>query len=417
MRNCVKRSVVAATALLMFGCGTADEEAETAAPYTAELGEAPPELVLGGRRYVRLELLSEADREELRNPGLWEKSNEIDNLAQLLRGVVIHMKHGQYIEAEPNVALARISLGLDRSPLPPQAGLIAPDGARIESKSVTADGDQRSRGNSTSWPSNAYALSESGGTGTMVGWRIYTAGHVIFNNSVVAGVNGWLCRDNSTTPLGTEPSCSAAGHPAWRFGGRLTVSGGVETQTWATPWALCGYKNVPVGWINLPSTASSETLARWDYGFQNLDGCIPAGTGNLGWWVTDQATLRLTTIWQAGYALLFACPALALGGSTASTDCPGGTVQLRPVTATRPFTGGSLFWTNGGTDANLVVTGGYIQSSRMDATSGHSGGAVIAWDSGTSTYWAVGTASNTAGGQSNTNYNHLTSEVLNFIYQ
>lgn len=51
----------------------------------------------------------------------------------------------------------------------------------------------------------------------------------------------------------------------------------------------------------------------------------------------------------------------------------------------------------------------------MDATPGDSGGTIIGLSGG---LWrSVGTASNTAGGQSNTNYNHMTSEVMNFIYQ
>ena len=113
--------------------------------------------------------------------------------------------------------------------------------------------------------------------------------------------------------------------------------------------------------------------------------------------------------------MLKPCPALAFGASTMSNDCPGGVVRLRPGATTRPYTGGTLYWSSTPVgDPNLIVTGGYMQSSAFDATPGDSGGALIALDDG---FWAVGNASNTAGGQSNTNYNHLTSEVVNFLYQ
>jgi len=403
-------------AFSLFGCGGTPDVAESAGEPGA-VAAAPAELIIGGQRYVRVSALSEAELEAMKDPQLWELPETEDKLAQLLRGWVSHAEYGDYVEAEPNRALARISLGLDPSPFGERGGQEPPaSGPHSKPQSITADGDQRFAGITTANPGNAYALSESGGTGTMVGWRIYTAGHVIYNNSVVPGTDGWTCRNNSTTPFGTEPSCSAAGHPRWRFGGRITVSGGVETQTWATPWVLCGFKNVPTGWRNLPSNASGTTLARWDYAVQNLDGCIPAGAGNVGWWTIDQATLRTRSTYQGGYPALQPCPAGAVGNSTAAGDCPGGTVRLRPNTSTRPYTGGTLYYTSGGSsDPNVILTGGYIQSSKLDVTAGHSGGSVIALDG--SQWWSVGCASNTAGGQSNTNYNAMTTEVVNFLYQ
>jgi len=415
-RDLLRAGVLVAGALSLAACGgTADGNNPTG---EASIEQAPAELIVNGRRYVRESSLSEAERAAIKDPALWEGPETVEKLEQLLRMYISHYKYGDYIEAEPNTKLARISLGLDPSPVGERGGDVAAPEQPVE-KSITANGDQRTVAVSTTTnPGNAYALSESGGTGTMVGWRIYTAGHVIFNNIAVPGTDGWTCRNNSTTPFGTEPSCSAAGHPRWRFGGKITVSGGVETQTWATPWTLCGYKSVPAGWRNLPAGQSGTTWARWDYGFQNLDGCIPAGAGNVGWWTIDQATLRTSTTFQGGYPALQPCPAGAVGNSTAAGDCPGGSVRLRPNTSTRPYTGGTLYWTSGGSsDPNLILTGGYIQSSKFDVTAGHSGGSIIAWDPGTSAYWSVGNASNTAGGQSNTNYNALTTEVVNFIYQ
>ncbi|HKY38443.1 MAG TPA: hypothetical protein VJN18_21015 [Polyangiaceae bacterium] len=190
--------------------------------------------------------------------------------------------------------------------------------------------------------------------------------------------------------------------------------GGGETQTWASAWAICGFVSVPNGWVNLASNSSVTTKARWDYGLQNLDGCVPAGAGNVGWWVTNQATLRVHSLYEGGYAQLQPCPALAFG---VAADCPAGTNHLRSGTNGGAFGGGSIFWTVGGnSDPALIATGGYIQSSKMDITPGHSGGALIAFHPGTNAWWAVGTTCNTAPGQSNTNYNHLTFEVQAFLY-
>ncbi|MFZ5895698.1 MAG: hypothetical protein ACOY0T_31870 [Myxococcota bacterium] len=410
-------SAIILGALSLAACG-GSADANGSSGDTSVVEVAPSELVINGRRYVRMSALSQAELDAMKDPALWEPPETVEKLEQLLRGWISHYKYGDYVEAEPNRELARISLGLDPSPRGLQGGNEAPpDGVRLVEKTITSNGDQRTVAVSTTTnPGNAYALSESGGTGTMVGWRIYTAGHVIYNNVAVPGTDGWTCRDNSTTPFGTEPSCSTAGHPRWRFGGKITVSNGVETQTWATPWVLCGFKNVPTGWRNLPSGSSGTTLARWDYGVQNLDGCIPSGAGNVGWWTIDQATLRLRTTFQGGYPALQPCPAGAIGNSTGSSDCPGGSVRLRPNTSTRPYTGGTLYWTSGGSsDPNLILTGGYIQSSKFDVTAGHSGGSIIALDG--SQWWSVGCASNTALGQFNTNYNAMTSEVVNFLYQ
>jgi hypothetical protein len=410
-----KHSVtVAIFASMQVGCSGSTDTAESViAPNSTS--SAPAELVIAGHRYVRLSAISDVEQAAMKDPALWEQPETVEKLSQLLRGWISDYKYGDYVEAEPNVELARISLGLEQSPHGLRGGDEAPaNGAPLVEKSITADGDQRAVSfSSTVSPDNAFALFESGGTGTMVGGRVYTAGHVIFNNTAVPGTDGWTCKNNTTTPFGTEPSCSAAGHPRWRFGGKISTSG---TQTWATDWVLCGSKNVPNGWVNLPASSSGTAIARWDYAVQHLDGCIPAGAGNVGWWIIDQATLRLRSTFQGGYPALQPCPAGAVGNSTAAGDCPGGSVRLRPDTSTRPYTGGSLYWSSGGSsDPNVIVTGGYIQSSKLDVTAGDSGGSVIAFDS--SAWWSVGCASNTAGGQSNTNYNNLTQEVVNFLYQ
>ncbi|HKY38444.1 MAG TPA: hypothetical protein VJN18_21020 [Polyangiaceae bacterium] len=107
-------------------------------------------------------------------------------MAQLLRAYVAHVQYGEYVEAEPNYRLARISLGLEKGGA--SMGGQEPADSGVVDKSITADGDQRAKAPfPNSNPGNAYALFEAGGSGTMVGWRVYTAGHVLYNNDTLQG--------------------------------------------------------------------------------------------------------------------------------------------------------------------------------------------------------------------------------------
>jgi hypothetical protein len=408
------------------GGGQADDHTGTVEQALAEAELGPEELIIDSRRYVRQSSLSKEELEALKDPKLWELPETEDKLAQLLRAHISHSKYGDYIEAEPNYRLARISLGIEESPTPLQGAAEPPevrptstadDVDNVEvgviSKSISSNGDGRLLALVTDIPYSAVAMSESGGGGAMLDWRIYTAAHVVYNNALAAGADGWICRNGSTDA--GNPSCVTPGHPRWRFGGRV-VSG---SPTWITGWILCGYKNVTNGWINLPANASGTTRARWDYAFQNLDGCLPNNTGSNGWWILNQATLRQRTITQAGYPVLFTCPALSLGSTNnAAGNCPQsgsqGVVQTLPGIGTRPYTGGTEYLTTA-FDANVVVTGGYIQSSLLDVTSGQSGGPVLAPDQ--NGIYIVGAAANTSQGSAVTNFNHLTNEVFNFLHQ
>jgi hypothetical protein len=51
----------------------------------------------------------------------------------------------------------------------------------------------------------------------------------------------------------------------------------------------------------------------------------------------------------------------------------------------------------------------------MDVTPGDSGGSIIGWTN--NFYYSVATASNTAPGGSNTNFNWMTAEVQGYLYQ
>ncbi len=399
-------------ALCLLGCGASSAGGVEGEPEAT--GEAPAELVLGGRRYVRVSALSDAELAAMKDPALWQGPATVEKLAQLVRSWISHEEYGDYVEAEPNRELARISLGLDPSPFGVRGGNEPLPNEGLVEKTITANGDQRTIATVTNGnPGNAYAMNEAGGTGTRVAGRIYTAAHVVYRNAVVGSPLGWLCRNQTTSPIGAE-HCFSAGNPRWRFGGKITVSGGVETQTWATSsWIVCGYKKVPNGWVNAPADMAKTTLARWDYALSNLDSCIPAGAGSVGWWTIDQATLQWLTTYQGGYPYRMPCQA----GSVGAEGYCWGPIQLRSnPPGLKYWTGGSLFWTSGGAaDPNLVLRDGYIQSSKLDTTTGQSGGSLIALDGGA--WWSVGAVSNSTDGTFFTNYNALTPEVVNFLFQ
>lgn len=393
-------------AVVLTGCASTAAKSGDA-DGAGQRGSAPAELVIDGARYVRRSALSEAEVAKLKDPQLWQEPQTLDKLAQLLRSYLWHAEYGEYIEAEPNYELAMVSLGQIAVPERGGDGPLPP-GAQVVDKSITSDGDGRnpiSSGEINLWPNNAYALVESGGTGTMVGWRVYTAGHVLWNNATSGITQGWRCRDGSASNAASP--CANPGHPRFRFSGRAIP---LSNPQFATAWALCGWKRVPSGWVNMPANTGNTALARWDYALQNLDGCIPAGADSVGWWVAPQATLRVTELWHGGYPQLQPCPALSFGGTA---DCPAGTPRLAGAPGSA-YAAGTLFWSAGGSsDPNLIATGGYLQSSKMDVTPGDSGGAIIGWNNG---WFAVATASNTAPGGSNTNYNWMTAEVQAFLY-
>lgn len=398
---------IAISVAVAFGCsGSTPENSSDGLILEESDHEGPAELVLGGKRYLRLSSLTQRQTEELSDPELWEQPETLDKLAQLLRAYVGHPQYGAYVEAEPNYELARVSLGRDAAAPAKSPPLAA---SRFSVKTISPNGDQRVKAPApTGYPSYAFALFEGGGSGTNLGDRIYTAAHVLYNNAFVPGANGWRCAN------GFSGSCGTNNIGRWRFGGRIDVdSNGVETQTWASGWSgTCGVFAVTNAWINLPTSSSGTTVARWDYGLKVLSGCMPTGAGGVGWWTTNQATLRGLQMWEGGYPGLFPCPALAIG---TPTDCPNGTSQLRTAGLSLN-SAGSLFWTSAGVDSTLVATGGYMQSTKMDITPGQSGGGVIVFDPSDGFYWVVGTTSNSVLGQTGNNFNHLTSEVQGFLY-
>ncbi len=410
--------------IVVSACASAndDDDDPVIGQASAHLDVGPNDLVIENRRFVREDTLTAEELKELQDPALWSPPETVEKLAQLLRAYVLDPKYGPYVEAEPNYELARISLGLAKSPFSDRAASKRPSDGTVE-KTVSSNGDQRAEVVApTQNPGSAIAMSEYSGSGVNLafagaggaGSRIYTAGHVLYNNAKVPGANGWNCANGSSNASG----CSS---PTWnarfRFGGRVNTATVPATPTWAGGFVGCGTMSVPNGWVNMASSASIETLARYDYGRVNMDACVPAGTSAMGWWVSTQAELRPTPITAWGYPLLRGCPALANGVESGS-DC-----GLFPITevltiGSRPFTGGTVIVGEPVTDTALTQTNGYIKTRKVDTTAGNSGGPLGAWDTATSNWYVVGVDSAHNDDGLGTNYfNSLTWEVVNFVLQ
>lgn len=187
------------------------------------LADRPEELVVNGVRFVRADFLNENELAELRDPSLCEEPQTLDKLATNLRKRTLHMKHAAYIEAEPNYELARISLGLDA---PHSVELQGGGSSAREGRVITANGDQRATAEGSSTES-AVAMFETSGSGSWVSsddvFSIYTAGHVVYNNAVSAGDDGWYCRDGS--PEATLGNCAQHAPLGVRWPRRLLGSG------------------------------------------------------------------------------------------------------------------------------------------------------------------------------------------------
>lgn len=318
------------------------------------------------------------------------------------------------MEAEPNYALARISLGIDPTPFGLRGAVPEPAAfPEMVEKRISTNGDQRAVvASNIASPANAIALYESGGSGVSVGsGRIYTAGHVLYNNAKMGGTDGWWCEDASTSTA--NPSCpSPRRQPRWRFGGKITNPGPSETWNFVGPWVNCGIKGIPSAWRFLPASASGTQFAAADYGFADFSNCVPAGVGGLPWWTASQADLRSHSLNVFGYPTRLNCPALSVG---TLGDCPGGTSQVRPGAVAFPYTAGSVIVNTPVSDTGVIATGGYILATKLDTSAGDSGGPILAFDA--SQWWVVGVSSIDFSDSAGTDgFNHLTSTIVNFIY-
>jgi hypothetical protein len=398
-------TVLPAFLLLGSGCaaavdGTSQDDIDGSETVVAQ----PSELLIGGRRFVPVSSLTESELKVLHDPQLWQPPQTVEKLATNLRRHMLHMEHGEYVEAEPNFELARISLGLQPSPIEgDQGGGSEPNIGRV----ITSDGDQRFTGCTNCYPGTAVAMFESGGSGAMISrnsdFAVYTAGHVVYNNANETGSDGWYCQNG--TKQANLANCSP--HARWAFGG----NGG----TWFRNFTICGFRFVPNGWANMPAGTSTTGAVRWDYAVQNLEGCV-SGTGALGWSQWGDNDLNSTTLFSSGYPTYFTCPANTSGVSNAAGgDCAAsgsqGVVQLVPTNLSRPFTAGNLFFSNAG---SKVGHGTGFWNMNLDSTTGMSGGSAMYSSNGV--WVSVGVVSR-GSSSGRTYYNRMTTEVINFIFQ
>jgi V8-like Glu-specific endopeptidase len=416
-------SIVSGAALIASSCASANEgdaDSDIGRSF-ALLENRPAELVIGAQRFVPEEALSAGELKELKDPSLWEPPETVDKLAQLLREYVLDPKFGPYVEAEPNYQLARISLGLEKSRFADRTVPAKPSDDTVE-KTISTDGDQRVKVTTpTNNPGSAIGMIESGGSGVNLafagaggsGSRVYTAGHVLYNNPRLGGPQGWICADSSAHVLGCNGRTPPTYLGRFRFGGKMTNS----TTTWAGGFPTCTVlRGVPSGWRNMPLGTTLEVLARWDYGRVVMDGCVPSGTGALGWWVSTQPELRGALITAFGYPLRSHCPALSNGSPS---DCDNnGNPWTEVFPSSPPYTDGSVFVSASVTDGALTQTNGYIKTRKVDTTNGNSGGPITAWDSATSAWYVVGVDSSHNDDGLGTNYfNSATWEVVNYVLQ
>lgn len=374
--------------------------------------DAPDELIIDGRLYVREFNLSDDELRELKDPELWKLPTTLDKMAQLVREYIRHPIYGAYVEAEPNYSLARIELGIDPPPLSLRSAVPAdtplPD---VIEKKVSTNGDQRAVVAGTTGLS-AIGLYEAGGSGVLIGsGRLYTAGHVLYNNPGVSGTDGWECRSGPADPSGV---CASAGQSRWSFGGKINNPGPNETWNFVQSQVGCGIEAVKSSWASMPANTQISNRIPLDYGrVRNLENCLGSSVDGLPWWVASQADLRSHSLNAFGYPFLVPCPA---GSSGVNSDCPNGTNQLRTNGAVPPITAGSVFVGVPVSDNAVVATAGYIKSNKVDTSTNMSGGPLVAFDD--STWWVVGVV--VAGDPNNfaeTWYNQLTSGIVTWLYQ
>jgi V8-like Glu-specific endopeptidase len=310
------------------------------------------------------------------------------------------------VEAAPNYELARRVLNEAATGI--VESFASPSGPiPREGRAIIGSDDRYIDGNPTAVYGSTVAMSESGGSGALIGPRsLYTAAHTVYNTFT----NGWICKNNSTS--NSANPCDGPGEPGdgrWRFPGGLISCG---AQTWITN-----------GFVNLgtPSTdAQWWTLARWDYAIVDFTGCSPGNSFSwLGVANLSNSDMSGKSVWTAGYPTRYWCPSGAVG--TAS-DCPTvsatgqGAIYLTPDETTRPYTGGTLFWQGPGSAQQGDSSSSDTWKGIVDIVPGMSGGPLVLWWAPTSSWTTVGVASNTTGGANPVNrYNRMTTEVWNFF--
>lgn len=397
-----------------FGCSGQSEQREqpgTDGPSTATSADqgAPEMLQVRGRNYIRRDLLTAAEYDQIVYEGRASlPSTTPEVLAAQMRGHTI-ANGVSYIELEPNVELARELLANPNFKAGTQQR--AP---REERGVIGSDTRTHSTPNNT-YPNTTIGFIETGCSGTKIGARtIYTAAHCIYETT---SANAWYCQNGSTAQ-------SCANWPRWRFG--------VEDGGGFTNWTAngCHWQTIPNAFVSLtdPNTGSEETwwdFARWDYAVVDLRQCVTGNTGWLGTWIPGDATLTDNTFFLRGYPGRATCPSGSVGtvgspapgGGVTGSDCPGtgnwpGSTWRYNSDTSKPFSGAEI-WTSSDTNVNpgSQQAAGSI-STTIDVTQGNSGsGLYYLFAAGDRRVVGVASSSGSAANR----FNRFTSEVYNFF--
>jgi len=325
---------------------------------------APATIELNGRGYIRRDLWSEADLQRMSDEGRWDRpSTDPAVYAAQLRAHMLY-KGTYYIEAEPNLELAKRILAGGETP-------VTPPSTDVEGRTVVGSDDRVHTAANTTFPQSAVAFNSSRGSGIRVSRHaMYTAAHVVYDtygsNSVpVTPPNGFYCANGSTSAA--SGTCSP--YPSWILG----LEGTSGYSGWITP--ACYYMTVTGAYVSFTGAASEDlwTSARWDYASVAMnDSCNLGGTS---WFGTNVNLTINSGPWSTlGYAEWAPCMNNQTGASQAS--CTGGTWQLSPgPTSSGPFNSARLWRQSGGfqvTPGNLFPNDTF--NTQGDVTHGNSGG-------------------------------------------
>lgn len=408
---------------LLVACASdwgSDDTGNSSFAVSTERDQGPDEMMIHGRRFIRNDLVSAAQSLEMRDPenhrpvpGPDERralkqtgkplnapdERDVRRLAIQLMAHT-HNEYGYYVQAEPDLEMARRILGadpgevVDHAPAEPSE---APRGGRA----IINTDDRVATTCPGCTPSSWVGFLEAGASGVLVGWTtIYTVAHMQYDNVPATsdgdGV-GWICRNNTpdtnTAAPNTNP-CDGPGDPGdsrWRFFNGLVTCGQSATvnNTWVTQSLL----------------SNIWTRTRHDYAVVELS-CNP-GLGHMGSIILSGGGPLDTFVGAAGgYPGQFPCPP---GSGGTPTDCPGGALQYGG--GGPPWTSAVMYWT-----PQTFYFGGTQEAAHTwrvfaDNTGGMSGGPLMQ-----SNNRATGIASHHQTGSNPVNmYNRLTGTVWNFI--
>lgn len=400
----------------LAACASVDDTDEIAGlslPLANRDQVGPDEVTLHGRRFLRNDLVSEAQWLEMQDPEnlrpVEEPADEllvVDRTDEDVRRLAIQLmahvqnEYGYYVQAEPDLETARKILDWDENDTADRASVEPATTPRVGRSIINTD-DRSPTTCPGCTPHSWLGFSQIGGSGALIGWTtLYTAAHNIYDNQPVAvdgDGKGFFCSDQSTdtttAPPNTNP-CDGPGEPGdprWSFFNGLVT---------------CAFTaSVSNAWTTLTST-DWWTIARHDYAVVEFN-CNP-GLGHMGSTIQSGGILDTFQGKAGGYPARFPCPA---GSRGSAADCPAGTF-LFGGGASPPWTATTAYWS--ATSFYFVGDSESAHTWRFDGdtTMGMSGGPVM---NANNKLTGVNSNSQSSPLPVKNRFNRLTSTVWNFI--